>query len=153
METVDTRAVDAAILRDTLTLITPVAGRLTADFYTNLFAYHPTMRSLFPPDEEMGGQRDKLFAALISLVKYYDQPDFLTPVLEDLGRRHAKYGATIDGYAAVGHTLNITLQQLVGERWPATYAQAWDRAYMFAAGTMLAAAAVARRPISVGGHR
>lgn len=134
----DTRSEDARMLRESLGLVAPVAGQLVADFYDRLFAEYPQVRPMFPA--VMDAQREKLLKAIIALVTQYDQPDALAPALAAMGRNHVRYGTTVEHYAAVGQTLLATLATYAGDAWTPELAGAWERAYTWAAGTMMRAA-------------
>lgn len=134
----DTRSEDARMLRESLGLVAPVAGQLVADFYDRLFTEYPQVRPLFPA--VMDAQREKLLKAIIALVTHYDQPDALAPALATMGRNHVRYGATVEHYGAVGQTLLATLAKYAGDAWTPELAGAWERAYTWAAGTMMRAA-------------
>lgn len=133
----DTRGEDARMLKESLGLIAPVADRLIADFYDKLFAEYPQVRPMFPAVMDL--QREKLLKAVIALVTHYDQPDALIPALSSMGRNHVRYGAQIEHYAAVGQTLLATLEKYAGDAWTPELAGAWERAYTWAAGTMMRA--------------
>ncbi len=139
--TVIRRDEDARLLRESLDLVAPVAPELIAAFYDQLFADYPAVRSMFPA--VMDQQRERLLKAVIALVTHYDQPEVLVPALSSMGRNHVRYGAQLGHYAAVGGTLLTTLRSFAGDAWNDDYEGAWERAYTFAAGTMMAAAAVA----------
>jgi hemoglobin-like flavoprotein len=132
------RTEDARLLRESLTLIAPVAEQLIASFYERLFAEYPQVRSLFPANMDM--QREKLLKAVIALVTHYDTPEALLPALTTMGRNHVRYGAQVEHYGAVGQTLLTTLESYAGDAWTPELAGAWERAYTFAAGTMMRAA-------------
>jgi methyl-accepting chemotaxis protein len=132
------RMEDYRLLNESLGLVAPVAHKLVAAFYHQLFAEYPQVRALFPTNMEP--QREKLLKAIVALVTHYDRPDQLTPALTTMGRSHVRYGAQLGHYAAVGATLMSVLQRFAGDAWTAEYEGAWQRAYTFAAGTMMAAA-------------
>jgi methyl-accepting chemotaxis protein len=129
---------DHRLLTESLGLIAPVAHNLVAAFYRQLFTEYPQVRGLFPANMEP--QREKLLKAIIALVTQYDRPDQLVPALTAMGRNHVGYGAQIGHYAAVGSTLMSVLRRFAGKEWNADYEGAWQRAYTFAAGTMMMAA-------------
>jgi hemoglobin-like flavoprotein len=133
---------DHQLLKDSLTLVAPVADELVATFYDRLFAQYPQVRLMFPVD--MAPQRDKLLKALVAVVQHYDTPEALLPALTSLGRNHVRYGAEAGHYAAVGQILLGTLRDYAGDAWTPEVARAWERAYTFAAGTMMAAADTVR---------
>jgi hemoglobin-like flavoprotein len=132
------RAEDHRLLRESLGLIAPVADDVVAAFYRQLFLDYPQVRGLFPTT--MQPQREKLLSAIIALVTHYDRPDRLTPALASLGRKHIRYGTQLSHYAAVGDTLLTVLRRFAGTAWNDEYEGAWQRAYTFAAGTMMMAA-------------
>jgi hemoglobin-like flavoprotein len=146
----DTRAEDARLLRASLDLVAPVADQLIADFYDRLFAEYPQVRPMFPAVMDL--QRERLLKAVIALVTHYDQPEALLPALSAMGRNHVRYGAQVEHYGVVGQTLLATLEKFAGDAWTPELAGAWERAYTFAAGTMIRAAtaeAPAEAPVGV----
>ena len=131
---------DHLLLQESLNLVAPVAGELIAAFYDKLFAAHPELRSMFPAN--MSVQREKLLNAVIALVTHFDRPEKLEPALIAMGRTHVRHGVGLGHYAIVGGVLLETLAEFAGPAWNHAYAAAWERAYTFAAGTMMAASAV-----------
>ena len=79
-------------------------------FYSHLFLRHPDVRSMFPI--QMSGQRDKLVAALGSVVSNVDELDKVVPLLEQLGRDHRRFSVVTEHYEAVGASLLATLKTL-----------------------------------------
>jgi methyl-accepting chemotaxis protein len=132
------RVEDHRLLTESLGLITPVAHDVVAAFYQQLFLDYPQVRALFPAN--LQPQREKLLSAIIALVTHYDRPDQLTTALTSLGRNHIRYGTQLSHYAAVGETLMTVLRRFAGAAWNDEYEGAWQRAYTFAAGTMMMAA-------------
>jgi len=139
---ISTRTEDHRLLQASLALVAPRADELVASFYDQLFAEHPTVRSLFPPVMDM--QREKLLKAIIALVTHYDTPEQLMPALTTMGRNHVRYGAEMDHYAAVGNILLATLSRFAGDAWTPEIEGAWTRAYTFAAGAMMQGAEAAK---------
>jgi methyl-accepting chemotaxis protein len=139
---ISTRTEDHRLLQESLALVAPRADELVASFYDQLFAEHPTVRSLFPP--VMDQQREKLLKAIIALVTHYDQPDQLMPALTSMGRNHVRYGAEMGHYAAVGKILLETLSRFAGDAWTPEVEGAWTRMYTFAAGAMMQGAEAAK---------
>jgi methyl-accepting chemotaxis protein len=137
------RTEDAQLLRESLDLLAPVAPAVVAAFYDQLFADNPAVRSMFP--EVMDLQRERLLGAIVALVTHYDEPERLVPALTSMGRRHVQHRTELAHYAAVGEALMTVLCRFAGEAWTAEYEGAWRRAYTFAAGTMMAASALASR--------
>ena len=142
MEDSATRIEDHKLLQASLALVAPRADELVTAFYDQLFAEHPSVRSLFPPVMDL--QKEKLLKAIIAPVTHYDTPEQLMPALTTMGRNHVKYGAEIDHYAAVGGILLNQLQNFAGDAWTPEIEGAWTRAYTFAAGAMMQGAEAAK---------
>src|SRR6185503_20952346 len=76
------------LVQDSFATIAPIADDAAALFYRRLFELDPSLERMFPGD--MTGQRKKLMQMLTAAVKGLDRLEQLVPVVEDLGRRHAK---------------------------------------------------------------
>ncbi len=98
-----------------------------ASMYERLFAVHPEVRRLFP--EDMTSLRRKLMGALHVIVENLQKPDRLVPLLEDLGRRHAKYGVEAAHLDFVGEALVGALGGALGDAFTAETRDAWVSAY------------------------
>lgn len=94
-------------------------------FYEILFALDRRIRPLFPRD--LHGQRQKLLHALDSALTLLRSPQLLTPMLEDLGRRHAAYGIAPAHVDIAEHALLAAIRQYDDELSPETEA-AWAHA-------------------------
>jgi NAD(P)H-flavin reductase len=113
-------------------------------FYSHLFLSHPETRALFPVS--MAHQRDRLFAALGDVIARVDDLEALTPILEQLGRDHRKFGTVAAHYPAVGASLLATLEHF-DDAWTPELAKDWTEAYTLVAEVMIAAAdAAAEQP-------
>jgi len=128
-----------ALIRDTWRQVVPIADTAAAMFYDRLFALDPSTRSLFQ-SADMAAQRQKLVQALALVVASLDDLAELMPVLEDLGRRHLRYGVVDGDYQTVGEALLWTLEHGLGEAWSPAAADAWTEAYTLTAGVMRRAA-------------
>lgn len=126
------------LVQDTFGLVVPIAPTAAALFYQRLFEIDPALRTMFKGD--IGEQGKKLMQALALAVKSLDRPEALMPVLQDLGRRHAKYGVTDAHYDTVGAALIWTLEKGLGERFTADVREAWVAVYQVVATTMKVAA-------------
>ena len=80
------------LVQRTFAVIVPIADDAAALFYRRLFEIDPSLRPMFKDD--MTEQRKKLMQMLTAAVKGLPRLDRLVPVVEDLGRRHARYGVT-----------------------------------------------------------
>jgi hemoglobin-like flavoprotein len=127
-----------ALVQQTFGMVVPIAPTAAALFYQRLFELDPTVRPMFKGD--IGEQGKMLMQALGLAVKSLDRPEALIPVLQDLGRRHVKYGVTDAHYDTVGAALIWTLEQGLGRRFTAAVREAWVAVYGVVATTMKAAA-------------
>jgi len=116
------------LIRETWNEIVPIADTAAELFYNRLFEVAPSIRPLFR-STDMVEQSKKLIQALMVAVKNLDNLEALTPVLEDLGRRHLHYGVVAQHYEDVGKTLLWTLKQGLGEAWTPEVAAAWTDLY------------------------
>ncbi len=126
------------LVKESFSVIEPVADRAAAYFYGRLFAENPQVRSMFPPAMDL--QRDRLFKALTKVVWMLDSPDALAGYLGQLGRDHRKYGVTAEHYTAVGNALLSTIKRFAAEIWTSEIEAAWVAAYSAAADLMIGAA-------------
>lgn len=129
---------EIALVRSSLAAVEPLAGEVAVYFYAILFARHPQVRNLFPPDMDV--QRDRLLRGLLRIVDLVDDPANFVRFCSRLGRDHRKFG-TLDGhYPAVGECLLDSLARFAGPAWTPEIARAWGRAYTAAARLMTLAA-------------
>ena len=83
----------------------------------------------------------ELMQMLTAAVKGLNHLDRLVPVVEDLGRRHAKYGVADAHYDTVGAALLWTLEKGLGSAFTPDAREAWATVYGLLATTMKTAAA------------
>ncbi|WOZ03052.1 globin domain-containing protein [Streptomyces violaceoruber] len=129
---------DVALVRASLTVVTPHVSELAAHFYSILFSRYPQVRDLFPA--ELDVQRERLVRALLRIVELVDDPDNLVAFCSRLGRGHRKFGTQSSHYPAVGECLLQALSHFAGPAWHPALATAWQRAYTAAADVMVRAA-------------
>lgn len=115
-------------------------------FYSRLFLIAPEVRTLFPRD--LAVQRGKLTQMLTVAVANLGHPDRLLPIAQELGRRHAQYGAVSSHYESVGAALLWALEQVSGVRFTAEVRDAWTATYLLLSRAMQDAAPETRAPQS-----
>ncbi|MFB6890911.1 globin domain-containing protein [Kitasatospora sp. NPDC056327] len=130
---------DPAVVRANFAVVERRADHLATYFYAHLFAHNPGLRPLFPHD--MSEQRDRLLAALTSIVLRLGEPERLTGYLRALGRDHRKFQAAPEHYPAVGASLVAALRHCSGHSWTPATERAWTEAYAVIARVMTGAAA------------
>jgi hemoglobin-like flavoprotein len=120
-------------------LVTPIADTAAGLFYQRLFELDPSLRPMFRGDMEEQGR--KLMSMLKIVVNGLTRLDQLVPAVQELGKRHARYGVRDEHYDTVAAALLWTLRQGLGVAFTTEVEQAWVAAYTLLAGTMKAAAA------------
>lgn len=126
-------------VRESWALVKPIADTAATLFYDRLFEIDPATRLLFRA-EGLPEQRRKLMQTLDTLVQGLDYIEDLVPAIEDLGRRHMRYGVQEAHYDSVGAALLWTLEQELGEHWTDETRDAWTAVYTLTADTMKKAA-------------
>ncbi|MGI5350094.1 globin domain-containing protein [Streptomyces sp. CA-250714] len=131
--------VDSELIRASMAELERSADAATAYFYALLFVQYPQLREMFPA--AMDNQRDRLFRALLTAVRLYDDGKLLTDYLGNLGRGHRKYGTLPSHYPAVGECLMAAIARYAPTTWGPRTEAAWVRAYTAISQTMIDAAA------------
>ncbi|HET9484865.1 MAG TPA: globin domain-containing protein [Xanthomonadales bacterium] len=104
-------------------------------FYARLFALAPELRHYFPNDIEQ--QRRKFIDMLVVAVDAVDAPEAITPLLEELGMRHATYGTRPAHYVVLMEALVETLRASCGKDFDEATERAWRSLLAALAGAML----------------
>lgn len=125
------------LVQQSFKLVEPIADQAADIFYTKLFEYDPALRPLFKTDLKTQGK--KLMQTLKVAVESLNNLDGLIPVLEQLAKRHVKYGVKPEDYTPVGNALLYTLKVGLGERWTPELRQAWVDTFRTVATVMKAA--------------
>ena len=127
------------LIRRTFALVAPVADVAALLFYKRLFELDPSLQPLFRSDIKEQGT--KLMQMLAAAVRLLEKPETLVPVLEDLGRRHVRYGVRDEHYDTVGEALLWMLGEMLGKDFSPAARDAWTALYEVVATTMKRAAA------------
>jgi hemoglobin-like flavoprotein len=85
-------------------------AQLAQLFYGRLLDERPELRALFP--EDLARQTAKLVASLRAVLAGVQRPIEVQALLEELGRSHAKLGATPELYVLVCERLAAALAEL-----------------------------------------
>jgi hemoglobin-like flavoprotein len=113
--------------KEVIKAIRDTAGNFqAADFYRKLFANFPATQSLFPAEEQMPAQHERLTDAIVAVASGLEDFAAVRPWLQALGRRHVRsYGVQAEHYGVVGATLLESFQPPL----QADERQAWAEAY------------------------
>ena len=130
------------LVQDSFAKVAPVAEKAAEMFYARLFGLDPSVKRLFKSDMTEQGKR--LMAMMSVAVKGLDHIEDLVPAVQDLGRRHARYGVQQDHYATVGVALLGTLEEALGDEFTSEVKEAWSSVYEILATTIIDVAASAQ---------
>ena len=100
---------------------------LMDSFYARLFDTSPSSKALFK--NSMKAQGRALIGMLNTAVSVLRSPEKLVPALEDLARRHAKYGVVAQQYGIVGEVLIWSLGYVLEESFTDQVKTAWLKIY------------------------
>lgn len=125
---------EITLVQNSFTQLKPIAATVSRLFYDRLFTLDPNLRPLFKGD--LAQQGHKLMTMLQVTVQGLTRLDTLTPVVRQLGARHATYGVEDSHYATVGSALLWTLEQGLGAAWKPDVQAAWETAYSLLADVM-----------------
>ncbi|HSV65505.1 MAG TPA: globin domain-containing protein [Mycobacteriales bacterium] len=129
---------DAQLIKESWVAVEPHAEKVAKFFYAHVFHGHPEIRDMFPV--VMDVQRSRLLRALVRIVQGFENPEFLMPYLNQLGKDHRKFAVAPAHYDVVGASLIAALKEFSGETFTPEVEQAWARAYGIAARMMIDAA-------------
>ena len=96
-------------------------------FYRRLFSVDATAHDLFS-QTDMSAQRIKFMDTFSTLVQNIGDLEASIPMLEELGRLHARYGVQDHHYDSVREALLLTIESL-GQVLDDSARGAWDAAY------------------------
>jgi hemoglobin-like flavoprotein len=119
--------------------VIPIRETAAGLFYGKLFELDPSLQTLFKGDMKEQGR--KLMSMLNTAVVSLSSLERLLPVVQELGRRHAKYGIRHKDYDTVAGALLWTLAEGLGPAFTDEAKQAWIATYTVLATTMKNAAA------------
>jgi hemoglobin-like flavoprotein len=129
------------LVQSTWKMVLPISDTAAELFYGKLFDADPALKALFKGD--MKAQGRKLMQMIGTAVNGLANLGSIVPAVQDLGRRHVKYGVKDKDYDTVAGALVWTLGQGLGEKFTPEVKDAWVAAYTILAKTMKDAAATA----------
>jgi hemoglobin-like flavoprotein len=133
-------ALEVETLEESFDLVAPQGDGLIRKFYDDLFEVAPAVKPLFA-NVDMEGQRQALLNMLVVLRESLRDLEDIAPDLEELGARHATYGAKPEHYPVVGEVLIGAMAEIGGDGWKPEYTAAWQEAYQVVQDVMLSGAA------------
>lgn len=127
------------LVQDTWKQVLPIKEKAAELFYGKLFEIDPNVKTLFKGD--MVEQGRKLMTMINAAVNGLARVEAIVPVVQDLGRRHVRYGVKDAHYDSVGAALLWTLAAGLGPQFTPEVKDAWATVYGVLATTMKDAAA------------
>lgn len=125
------------LVQDSWKKVEAIAPQAAALFYNNLFSADPSLKKLFTGDMTLQGQR--LMEMIGLAVNKLNDLQAVVPVLQQLAKRHVKYGVKEADYTTVGAALLQTLGQGLGSDFTPSVREAWSSVYSTMASVMIAA--------------
>ena len=119
--------------------VLPIADTAAGIFYAKLFDLDPALKGLFKSDMKEQGR--KLMSMISVAVAGLTRLESIVPAVQDLGRRHVKYGVKDKHYDTVAAALVFTLEKGLGEAFTPEVKEAWVTTYGVLSTTMKDAAA------------
>ena len=119
--------------------VKPISEKAAELFYGKLFELNPGFKALFPND--MVEQGRKLMAMINTAVNSLKNLEAVVPAVEEMGKRHVKYGVEDEDYDVVGEALLWTLEAGLGDAFTDDVKAAWTETYVVLSTTMKNAAA------------
>lgn len=129
-------------IRASFDKLTPRIPELADRFHARLFAQHPRLRAMFPRD--LSAPKQDFAAGLRYVVRHLGALEGLSPVLMDLGLRHARSGLTPGDLGAAREVLLQTLQDMSGPAWSDQLREDWTEALNVAVAIMVVGAGRSR---------
>ena len=126
-----------SLVQSTWDTVKPDAETVAELFYARLFELDPSLQSLFKGD--MKEQGKKLMATLNLAVTSLTKLDEILPAVQELGRKHVKYGVPEESYQTVGQALLDTLAKGLGEAFTEEVKAAWTETYVTLSNVMIEA--------------
>jgi hemoglobin-like flavoprotein len=127
------------LVKTTWMRVVPIKDKAAELFYGKLFELDPSLKPLFKGD--ISEQGKKLMMTISTVVNSLEKLETLLPVVQDLGRRHVKYGVKDKHYDTVAAALLWTLGAGLGDAFTPDVKAAWTEAYTVLATVMKEAAA------------
>ena len=136
------------LVQQSFAKVKPIAATAAALFYERLFQMDPALRPMFRGGD-MARQGQMLMSMIGAAVAGLRNLEALTPVVRQLGARHAGYGVKSEHYATVGGALLWTLKQGLAEDFTPETHDAWAAAYGLLSQVMQAGAMEAQQATAI----
>ena len=109
-----------------LELAAETSGDITPLVYQRLFREHPEMAPLFCLDTDNSVKGSMLAHAIEVVLDFVGERQFAEMFVRDESVTHAGYDVSPDVFGTFFRMLADTIKDVLGERWTAEMASAWD---------------------------
>lgn len=127
-----------ALVQSTFRTVQPMGETAAQIFYKRLFEIEPATAALFKGDMKQQGRN--FMQVLAVAVGGLSNMSTLTPMVQQLGLRHAGYGVRAEHFDSVRKALLWTLALVLQDAYTDDVRSAWATAYAMLAGVMKEAA-------------
>jgi hemoglobin-like flavoprotein len=127
-----------ALVQSTFRTVQPMGETAAQIFYKRLFEIEPATAALFKGDMKQQGRN--FMQVLAVAVGGLSNMSTLTPMVQQLGLRHAGYGVRAEHFDSVRKALLWTLALVLQDAYTDDVRAAWATAYAMLAGVMKEAA-------------
>jgi nitric oxide dioxygenase len=124
------------LVRESLPRVRERLVPASMDFYDNLFALAPELRTLSRSDIASQGMR--FMSTLATIADLLEAPGELATEIDELAKAHAGLGVQAAHFAPMGAALMVTLAETLGEEFTPELQAAWHAAYDHFAAQMIA---------------
>jgi len=129
------KAEQLQLVLQSLTVIQPLADKITKDFYQHLFEAEPATRELFKGNMDRQGA---MFMTTLSLaVNGLSNIDDIQPAVWSLGDRHFGYGVKPEYFTPFRESFIRALEQHLGDKFTPELKSAWTEAFDTLSNAML----------------
>jgi nitric oxide dioxygenase len=133
------------IINKTFAAVLPISDAAAELFYNRLFEINPGVRAMFKGDMKEQGR--KLMHTIGTAVGAARNLDSLRGPLQELAKRHVKYGVRPEHFDDVGSALIHTLEKGLGSQFTPEAKVAWVSLYGEIVGIMVPALQRASSPV------
>lgn len=116
-----------ALINKSFGAVLPIREAAADIFYKRLFELNPKVRPMFPADLKEQGR--KLMHTIGTAVGAARNLESLRGPLQELAKRHTKYGVKIEYFDDVGNALIYTLEKGLGPHFTDEQRHAWLALY------------------------
>lgn len=118
------------IVKSTVPVLKERGVEITKEFYKNLFAEHPEIKSMFDMGKQKSGEQPKALAmAVLAAAQNIDNLEVMLPAVKKIGQVHVNTKVKPEHYPIVGEGLLKAIKIVLGDAATDEIMEAWEKAY------------------------